>query len=188
MVRIRMQRLGRRHRPFYRINAIDQRTRRNGRVLENLGFYNPMEKDEEKQIHLKVDEIKAWIEKGAQPSDTVRDMLGRAGLLEGEMLAKWESDRAVALERGKCKQAVKTIEGIVADLDKMAEEAEADITEFVNAAKKALNMAKNTVAGAKASEAEGFVSTANEAKTNAASAQPAPEPEPEADAEEDAGE
>ena len=86
-----MQRFGRTHRPFYRINAIDQRTRRNGRVLENLGFYNPMEKDADKQIELKVDAIKAWIAKGAQPSDTVMDMLGNRDLLEGDMKAQWEA-------------------------------------------------------------------------------------------------
>ena len=183
MIRIRMQRFGRTHRPFYRINAIDQRTRRNGRVLENLGFYNPMEKDADKQIVLKVDEIKAWIEKGAQPSETVMDMLGNRDLLEGDMKAQWEKRREVNNKRGECKKAVKGIEAIVAELDKMAESSEADLTEFSNAAKRELNNAKNAVAKAKSDDAAKALKTAEDAKTKAAAAQPAPEPEPEAEAE-----
>jgi small subunit ribosomal protein S16 len=186
MVRIRMQRFGRTHRPFYRINAIDQRTRRNGRVLENLGFYNPMEKDADKQLVLKTEEIKAWLAKGAQPSDTVRDMLGHAGLLDEKMKAEWEKQREVNNARGECKKAVKAIEGIVAELDKMAGDSEADLTAFVNTAKKSLNMAKGTVANAKTADAAKYLSEAEAAKTKAAAAQPAPAPEPEA--EEAAGE
>ena len=183
MIRIRMQRFGRTHRPFYRINAIDQRTRRNGRVLENLGFYNPMEKDADKQIELKVDAIKAWIAKGAQPSDTVMDMLGNRDLLEGDMKAQWEKQREMNNKRGECKKAVKSIEAIVAELDKMAEDSEADLTPFANTAKRELNNAKNAVAKAKNDDANKALATAEDAKKQAAAAQPAPEPEPEADAE-----
>lgn len=186
MVRIRMQRFGRTHRPFYRINAIDQRTRRNGRVLENLGFYNPMEKDADKQLVLKTEEIKAWLDKGAQPSDTVRDMLGNAGLLDDKMKAEWEKQRAINNNRGECKKAVKAIEGIVAELDKMAGDSEADLTPFVNTAKKNLNMAKSTVANAKADDAAKFHKAAEDAKAKAAAAQPAPEPEPAEEASEEA--
>ena len=80
MVRIRMQRFGRTHRPFYRINAIDIRTRRNGKVIENLGWYNPMAKEGDEQIHLKEDRIKDWLSRGARPSETVMDMLGNRDL------------------------------------------------------------------------------------------------------------
>jgi len=178
-----MQRFGRTHRPFYRINAIDQRTRRNGRVLENLGFYNPMEKDADKQIELKVDAIKAWIAKGAQPSDTVMDMLGNRDLLEGDMKAQWEKQREINNKRGECKKAVKSIEAIVAELDKMAEDSEADLAPFANTAKRELNNAKNAVAKAKVDDANKALATAEDAKKQAAAAQPAPEPEPEVDAE-----
>lgn len=191
MIRIRMQRFGRTHRPFYRINAIDQRTRRNGRVLENLGFYNPMEKDESKQVELKVDAIMAWIAKGAQPSETIMDMLGNRDLLEGDMKAAWEKQREVNNQRGECKKAVKAIEAIVAELDKMAEDSEADLIPFANTAKRELNNAKNAVTKAKADVASKALATAEDAKAKAAAAQPAPEPEPEAEAEggeEEAGE
>jgi small subunit ribosomal protein S16 len=152
MVRIRMQRFGRRHRPFYRINAIDQRTRRNGRVLENLGYYNPMDPDESKQIVLKGEKIQAWLAKGAQPSDTVRDMLGHADLLDAKMRAVWEADRAVNMNRGKCKAAVKRCEAAVDALEKLAEDA--DITSFLNSSKKALTLAKSTLSLAKSDVAE----------------------------------
>ncbi len=188
MVRIRMQRLGRTHRPFYRINAIDQRTRRNGRVLEALGHYDPMVKDEDKQIVLKVDKIKAWLAKGAQPSDTVRDMLGREGLLEGEMKAKWLADRAHALEVGKCKAAQKTIEAAIEAIDKMAEDSEADLTPFGNTAKRVLNMVKKTVGAAQVSKAEGFAAEATKALDEATKANAAATPEPEPEAEEAAAE
>lgn len=178
MVRIRMQRFGRTHRPFYRINAIDQRTRRNGRVLENLGHYNPMEQDVEKQLVLKVEEIKAWLDKGAQPSDTVRDMLGRAELLTGDMKAKWESDRETDRNRIGCKKAVKTIEDIIKTLDKMGSDSEADLTAFSNTAKKMLNMAKKTVATSKTPEAEKCAAEAQKALAGATKADASAKPEP----------
>jgi len=183
-----MQRFGRTHRPFYRINAIDQRTRRNGRVLENLGFYNPMEKDADKQIELKVDAIKAWIARGAQPSDTVMDMLGNRDLLEGDMKAQWEKQREINNKRGECKKAVKSIEAIVAELDKMAEDSEADLAPFANTAKRELNNAKNAVAKAKVDDANKALATAEDAKKQAAAAQPAPEPEPEPEVDAEGGE
>ncbi|MBL4808506.1 MAG: 30S ribosomal protein S16 [Phycisphaerales bacterium] len=178
MVRLRMQRFGRTHRPFYRINAIDQRTRRNGRVLENLGHYDPMCKDEDKQIVLKIEEIKVWLAKGAQPSDTVRDMLGKADILEGDMKAKWISDRATNMKRGECKKARKEIEGIVASLEKMAGDSDADLTPFVNSAKKAFNMVQNTLSLAKDDEAAKCLAAAKDAMSKAESAKPAPAPEP----------
>lgn len=91
MVRIRMQRLGRHNRPFYRISAIEKRIRRDGRVLEELGWYNPIEKDTAKQIVLNEERVKYWLSVGAQPSDTVRDMLARRSLVN---LPDWEKQRA----------------------------------------------------------------------------------------------
>ena len=81
MVKIRMKRMGRRHRPFYRISAMDTRKPRDGRVIEELGHYDPIEKDEGKQVKLKEDRIRYWLEKGAMPSDTVRDLLKRNGIV-----------------------------------------------------------------------------------------------------------
>lgn len=177
MVRIRMQRLGRRHRPFYRINAVDIRTRRNGKVLENLGHYNPMDPDTSKQVVLKGEKIKAWLERGAQPSETVMDMLGNAGMLDGSMKTEWEKHREVARERGKCRLAVKRAEAAA----KAIEGVDTASPEQINAAKKAVNMAKLAVAPAKVADAEKAAADAEAALKAAEASKPAPAPEPEAE-------
>ena len=80
MVKIRMKRMGRTHRPFYRINAMDTRSPRDGRVIEELGTYDPVEKDESKQLNLKEDRIRYWLDKGATTSETVGNMLKKQGI------------------------------------------------------------------------------------------------------------
>ena len=79
-VKLRMTRMGRRHRPFYRINAIESRTPRDGRVLEKLGHYDPLLKDPTKQIVLNHERTKYWLEQGAIPSETVAQILLREGI------------------------------------------------------------------------------------------------------------
>ena len=86
-----MQRIGRSRRPFYRIQVLDQRKRRNGAAIEQLGWYDPIAKDPAKQVQLNEERVKYWIGVGAQPSDTVRDMLGRRKLIK---LEPWEARRA----------------------------------------------------------------------------------------------
>ncbi len=80
-VKIRMKRFGRTHRPFYRINAVDSRAPRDGRVIEELGSYDPHASDD-KKVKLNVERVQYWLSVGAQPSDTVRSFLKKAGLLE----------------------------------------------------------------------------------------------------------
>lgn len=80
MVKIRLKRMGRRHRPYYRINAMELRNPRDGRVLEELGQYDPLQKDEAKQVTLKEDRIKYWLGVGAQTSDTVGNILKKHGI------------------------------------------------------------------------------------------------------------
>ena len=91
MVRIRMQRYGRRNRPFYRIAAVEKRARRDGPVIENLGWFNPLEKDASKQVEINGDRVKYWLGVGAQPSDTVRDFLAKRALID---VKAWEAQRA----------------------------------------------------------------------------------------------
>ena len=67
--------MGRHRRPFYRIAAFDSRTARDGRCLEVLGTYDPLVADEAKQVELKVDRVKHWIDNGALPSDTVKSII-----------------------------------------------------------------------------------------------------------------
>lgn len=74
-VRIRLKRMGRKNRPFYRIGAFDAHEERDGRYLEHLGHYDPMEKDDEKKIVLKKERIEHWISVGAKPTETVASFL-----------------------------------------------------------------------------------------------------------------
>ena len=96
MVRIRLQRTGRKNRPFYRIQVLDKRTRRDGASIEQLGWFNPLEADPAKQIHLNEERVKYWIGVGAQPTQTVRNVLGRRNLINNE---KWEAERALERQR-----------------------------------------------------------------------------------------
>ncbi len=85
-----MQRLGRSRRPFYRIQVLDQRERRNGAAIEQLGWYDPIAKDPAKQVELNEERVKYWISVGAQPSETVMDMLAKRNLVK---LDKWNARR-----------------------------------------------------------------------------------------------
>lgn len=75
MVRIRMKSMGRRHRPFFRICAIDARRPRDGRPIEELGYYDPMSRNPETQTVLDASRIRYWLSVGAQPSDKVQALL-----------------------------------------------------------------------------------------------------------------
>ena len=79
-VKIRLKRLGRSKRPFYRIHAIDRRSARDSRSIEELGYYDPIDPDLSKALKIKHDRVKYWLSVGAQPSDTVRSLLKKSGL------------------------------------------------------------------------------------------------------------
>ncbi len=78
-VKIRMKKMGRKHRPFFRICAVDARNPRDGRVLEELGTYDPMVGDADARALLKPDRIDYWLGVGAQPSDKVRTLIKKYG-------------------------------------------------------------------------------------------------------------
>jgi len=84
-VKLRLKRLGRTNHPFYRLNAINSQTPRDGRVIEELGFYDPLNKDKAKQFVANIDRCKHWLDVGAIPSETVSSLLKRGGL-EHKML------------------------------------------------------------------------------------------------------
>ena len=82
VVRIRLQRFGRTHTPFYRMVAATSKSPRDGRFLELLGTYNPNPNAAgSKEIRLKTDRLKYWLSVGAQPSDRVARILGKFGNL-----------------------------------------------------------------------------------------------------------
>ena len=115
MVRIRMQRYGRRNRPFYRIAAIEKRARRDGPVIENLGWYNPLAPDVTKQLEINDERVKYWLAKGAQPSDTMRDFLAKRGLVD---VVAWEADRATDRKLVEERKAKAAAEGDKAEAKK----------------------------------------------------------------------
>ena len=87
---IRMKQMGRKHRSYFRIVAIDKRQPRDGRVLEELGSYDPQMKDKEARVTLIPDRIKYWMSVGALPSDQCR-------ILIKKYLPKFEQQAAAAV-------------------------------------------------------------------------------------------
>jgi small subunit ribosomal protein S16 len=79
-VKLRLKRMGRCNASFFRLSAIDSRTPRDGRVIEELGHYDPRNKDQSKVFVAKLDRCKHWLDVGAIPSETVSSMLKKAGL------------------------------------------------------------------------------------------------------------
>ena len=79
MVKIRLRRMGAKKAPFYRIVVADSRYPRDGRFIEKIGTYNPVVNPAELKVD--VDRAQAWIKTGAQPTETVRDLLKKAGAL-----------------------------------------------------------------------------------------------------------
>ncbi|WP_096435435.1 30S ribosomal protein S16 [Alteribacter populi] len=79
-VKIRLKRMGAKKSPFYRVVVADSRSPRDGRLIEELGTYNPLENP----VKFNVDEEKAlkWMKDGAKPSDTVRNLFSNVGLME----------------------------------------------------------------------------------------------------------
>lgn len=78
--KIRLARAGAKKRPFYQIVVADERSRRDGRFIENVGTYDPTKNPA--VVKLKNEKALAWLDKGAQPTDTVRQILKNAGLLD----------------------------------------------------------------------------------------------------------
>lgn len=79
-VKIRLRRMGSHKRPFYRVVVADSRSPRDGRCIEEIGYYNPLTEP----VQVKIDDEKAikWLNDGAQPTDTVRDLFKKYGIYE----------------------------------------------------------------------------------------------------------
>ncbi|MCK4511128.1 30S ribosomal protein S16, partial [bacterium] len=79
-VRIRLQRKGAKHRPFYRFVVADSRAPRDGRFIEQLGYYDPLK--EPADINVNTERVLDWFSKGAKPTETVRSLFSRVGIME----------------------------------------------------------------------------------------------------------
>lgn len=88
MVKIRLRRMGAHKKPFYRIVVADSRAPRNGRFIEEIGYYNPI--SEPKVVNVNEEKALKWLLTGAQPSDTVKVLFKKNGLLEKFDAAKAE--------------------------------------------------------------------------------------------------
>jgi small subunit ribosomal protein S16 len=79
-VKLRLKRMGRKNRAFFRLSAIDSRSPRDGRVVEELGHYDPRQKDQAKQFIARLDRCRHWLDIGAIPSETVSSLLKKSGI------------------------------------------------------------------------------------------------------------
>ena len=109
-VKMRLKRMGAKKRPFYRIVVADSRFPRDGRFIEEVGYYNPIENPAvvkvDKEIALK------WLNNGAMPTDTVRDILSKEGILkefhEAKMSKKPKSEKKEVKKETKTTKTTKT--------------------------------------------------------------------------------
>jgi small subunit ribosomal protein S16 len=80
MVKIRLRRMGRRNRPFYRLVVADSRSPRDGKFIEIIGHYNPL--TDPATIDINEEKALKWLRCGAQPTDTARSLLGKLGIMD----------------------------------------------------------------------------------------------------------
>ena len=78
MVKIRLRRMGKKKSPFYRIVVADSRSPRDGRFIEEVGYYNPMTNPAD--IKVEAEKVQKWLDSGAQPTETVKSILNKSGL------------------------------------------------------------------------------------------------------------
>jgi small subunit ribosomal protein S16 len=90
LVKIRMKSMGRRHRPFYRICAMDARTPRDGRAIEELGWYDPLVRNADAREYLDASRVRYWLSVGAQPTEKVAAILKRHGIAKPGPGEAWE--------------------------------------------------------------------------------------------------
>ena len=148
-VKIRMTRMGRRHRPFFRINAVESKTPRDGRVLEKLGHYDPLEKNNDKQIVINKERVEFWIGQGAVASDTCAQIFKQFDITcpqYEDKMKRREHAKAIARKQGKpfteaervaAAKAAEAAAKAAAEAKKAAEEAAAAAAKAAEEAKKA---------------------------------------------------
>ena len=172
-VKLRLTRMGRKKRPFYRIVATDSRARRDGKYLEKIGTYNPLTHPAEIEIDKKL--ALKWLERGAQPSQTVRNFFRKDGILfeydlrkrglnEEEIELEYKKREVVQAERTKKEEAVAAMKKRDEE-KKVEEEAKAKAKEeAAQAAKEAAAAAAEAEESTEADDAE----TAEEAEETSA--------------------
>ena len=105
MIKIRLQRHGARHAPFYRMVVAPSTVRRDGRFIEVLGTYHPQAHTRTEELKLKMDRIDHWLEVGAQPTDTAKSLIRQGRLSPEEWLERAEKKAAAKHARVKDKKS-----------------------------------------------------------------------------------
>jgi small subunit ribosomal protein S16 len=140
-VKIRLTRKGRKKKPFYRINVADSRSPRDGRFIESIGIYNPV--NDPPQVELKEDRVHYWLDQGAQPSHTVRNIFQKQGILMRRSLKKRGLDETVIDEEIKKWEVLQIERGRRQDmLKQQAKAAKAKSAEKEEKAEPAVEMAE----------------------------------------------
>jgi small subunit ribosomal protein S16 len=195
-VRLRLRRMGRKKRPFYRIIAADQRAPRDGRFIETIGYYNPLTNPH--TIEVKKDRALYWLKNGAQPSDTVASLFRQTGVMIEFSLHKQGKDDAYVnaeLEKWATTKAQKRAEieaqhadaqkreqaALAAEARKAAEEAKAEEAKAEEAKAEEAKAEEAKAEEAKAEEAKADEAKADEAKADEAKADEAKADEAKAD-------
>jgi small subunit ribosomal protein S16 len=195
-VRLRLRRMGRKKRPFYRIIAADQRAPRDGRFIETIGYYNPLTNPH--TIEVKKDRALYWLKNGAQPSDTVASLFRQTGVMIEFSLHKQGKDDAYVnaeLEKWATTKAQKRAEieaqhadaqkreqaALAAEARKAAEEAKAEEAKAEEAKAEEAKADEAKAEEAKADEAKADEAKADEAKADEAKADEAKADEAKAD-------
>lgn len=106
-VRLRLQRFGSKKRPFYRIVAASSANKRDGKFLEIIGLYHPIS-PEENQIRLNEDRIRHWLNMGAQPSETVKNVLQKQGIWKEFMAEKTKRKAEKRKRKNQARKSQKT--------------------------------------------------------------------------------
>lgn len=130
-LKLRMARGGRRNMPFYRIVVADSRAPRDGKFIEKLGTYNPLvSNDNPNRVVLNIERIKYWLSQGAQPSDRIAMLLGKAGVID---MPKWNDSPKKSAPKAKAQERVKEKEEKAVKAKEAAEAAAAEAEAAKNA-------------------------------------------------------
>jgi small subunit ribosomal protein S16 len=165
MVRIRLRRMGKRHQPSYRVVVADSESPRDGRFIENIGFYNP--RNEPPTIEIDAERARYWLSVGAQPSDPAARLLRKIGVLGGAVPAEAALEKAAVEEAAVEEAEVAEAAPAEAEVEEAAvEEAAVEEAEVAEAAP-----AEAEVEGAATEAVETETVEAEEAEAPAESAE-----------------
>ena len=165
-VRIRLKKMGRKHKPFFRVCATDARTPRDGRVIEELGYYDPMVRDTDARAILNGERIDYWLGVGAQPSDKVAVLIKKYGSNGTHLEQQKAALEQISNRKQQAAVAAASAQRALAEKLKAEEEAAAKAAAEAAAAEAEADAAEGTEATEEAetptAEAEGDAAESKE--------------------------